>query len=37
MVYKGPGIVKEIKKELIQILKSEGIKKISDAIGKNIY
>ena len=37
MVYKGPVIVKEIKKELIQILKSEGIKKISDAVGKNIY
>jgi dihydroorotate dehydrogenase len=35
MVYKGPGIVKEIKKELISILKNEKIKKISDAVGIN--
>ena len=26
MVYKGPGIVKEIKKELISILKKENLK-----------
>lgn len=36
MIYKGPGIVKEIKKELIQILKVEGIKSIKDAVGKDI-
>ncbi len=35
MVYKGPGIVKEIKKDLISILKKENIKNISEAIGIN--
>lgn len=35
MVYKGPGIVKEIKSELIKILKREKIKNIKDAIGIN--
>ena len=35
-VYKGPFVVKDIKKELIQILKSEGIKNIKDVIGKGI-
>jgi dihydroorotate dehydrogenase len=35
-VYKGPFVVKEIKKELIQILKSEGIKNINDAVGKGV-
>jgi len=35
MVYKGPGIVKDIKKELIEILKKEKIKNISQAIGVN--
>ena len=35
MVYKGPGIVKEIKKDLISILKKENIKNVSDAIGIN--
>jgi len=35
MVYKGPGIVKDIKKELIEILKKEKIKSISQAIGIN--
>ena len=33
-VYKGPTVVKEIKKDLIQILKNEGIKNIKDVIGK---
>ena len=32
-VYKGPLLAKEIKKELIQILKAEGIKNIKEAIG----
>ena len=36
MIYKGPGIVKEIKKELIKILKTEGIKNIKDAVGKGL-
>ena len=35
MVYKGPGIVKEIKKELISILKKENLKNIGEAIGIN--
>ena len=35
-VYKGPSAAKDIKKELIQILKYEGIKNIKDAIGKGI-
>ena len=35
MVYRGPGIVKEIKKELISILKKENLKNISEAVGIN--
>ena len=35
-VYRGPSAAKEIKKELIQILKNDGIKNIKDAIGKGI-
>jgi len=35
-VYRGPSTAKDIKKELIQILKAEGIKNIKDAIGKSI-
>ena len=35
MIYKGPGIVKKIKKDLIKILKSEKINKLSDAVGIN--
>jgi dihydroorotate dehydrogenase len=35
MVYKGPGIVKEIKKELISILKKENLRNISEAVGIN--
>ena len=35
MVYKGPGIVKDIKRELIEILKKEKIKNIQQAIGIN--
>ena len=35
MVYKGPNIVSEIKKDLISILKKEKIKNISDAVGIN--
>ena len=35
-VYRGPSTAKDIKKELIQILKAEGIKNIKDAIGKGL-
>ena len=35
MVYKGPGVVKNMKKELISILKKENIKSINEAIGIN--
>ena len=35
-VYRGPSVAKDIKKELIQILKAEGINNIKDAIGKGI-
>ena len=35
MVYKGPGVVKEIKKELVEILKKEKLKNIHQAIGIN--
>ena len=35
MVYKGPGIVRNIKKELISIIKKENLKNIRDAIGIN--
>jgi len=35
-VYKGPLVAKDIKKELIQILKSEGINNIKEAVGKDV-
>ena len=35
-VFRGPSTAKEIKKELIQILKAEGIKNLSEVIGKGI-
>jgi dihydroorotate dehydrogenase len=35
MVYNGPGVVSEIKKDLISILKKEKIKSIGDAVGIN--
>ena len=35
-VYRGPSAAKNIKKELIQILKAEGIKNIKDAIGTDL-
>ena len=35
-VYRGPSTAKDIKKELIQILKAEGISNIKDIIGKGI-
>ena len=36
LIYKGPGIVKEIKKDLISILKEKGFKNIKEAIGSNL-
>ena len=35
-VYRGPSAAKNIKKELIQILKSEGINNIKEAVGKGM-
>ena len=35
-VYRGPSTAKDIKKELIQILKDEEIKNIKDAVGKGV-
>ena len=35
-VYRGPSAAKNIKRELIEILKAEGIKNIKDAVGKGI-
>jgi len=35
LVYKGPSVAKEIKNELIQILKAEGIKNVKDAVGNS--
>jgi len=35
-VYRGPSVAKDIKKELIQILKAEGIKNIKNAVGAGI-
>ena len=37
MVYKGPGIVKDIKKQLISILRKENLKDISQAVGINAW
>ena len=35
-IYRGPSTAKNIKKELIQILKAEGINNIKDVVGKGI-
>ena len=35
-VYRGPSTAKDIKKELIEILKAEGVNNIKDAIGKGV-
>ena len=35
MVYQGPGIVQEIKKDLIEILNKEKIKNIDNLVGIN--
>jgi len=36
LVYKGPSIVKDIKKELIKILKNDGLDNIKRAVGKSL-
>jgi dihydroorotate dehydrogenase len=36
LIYEGPMVVKKIKKELIQILKAEGISNIKDAVGTGV-
>ena len=36
LIYKGPTIVKEIKKDLIKILKNKGFKSINEAIGSDL-
>ena len=36
LVYKGPSVVKNIKKELIKILKEEGLKNIEEAVGNDV-
>jgi len=35
-VYKGPTAAKNIKKELIQILKAEGVESVKDIVGKSV-
>ena len=35
LIYKGPGIVKNIKTDMIKILKSENINNIEEAVGIN--
>tara|TARA_B100001248_G_C27346388_1_gene438941 strand:- start:220 stop:1266 length:1047 start_codon:yes stop_codon:yes gene_type:complete len=35
MVYKGPGVVRDMKKELISIIKKENLNNISEAVGIN--
>lgn len=37
MVFKGPGIVKHIKKDLISIIKKEKLKNIKEAVGINAW
>ena len=33
LVYKGPGLIKKIKHELVELLERDGLKNISDAVG----
>ena len=35
-VYRGPSAAKDIKKELIQILKAEGVKSVKNVVGKGV-
>ncbi len=36
LIFEGPSIIKKINKELVEFLKKDGYKNISEAIGKNI-
>jgi len=36
MVYEGPGIIKKINKELVELMKRDSYKNIKEAIGKNV-
>ena len=36
LIYKGPTVIKEIKNELIQILKNKGFKNIKEAVGSSL-
>ena len=36
MIYKGPTIVKEIKKELIEIMNQKNIKNLNEVLGSDI-
>lgn len=36
MIYEGPGIIKKINKELVELMKRDGYKNIKEVIGKNI-
>ena len=36
LIYKGPNIVKEIKKDLIQILNDKGFTNINEAVGSSL-
>ena len=36
LIYKGPNIVKEIKKDLIKILKSKGFINVNEAVGSSL-
>ena len=36
MVYEGPGIVKKINQELVELLEKDGYKNIKMAIGSNV-
>ncbi|MEO1405900.1 MAG: dihydroorotate dehydrogenase (quinone), partial [Pseudomonadota bacterium] len=35
LVYQGPGLATRIKRELLELLKRDGLATISDAVGKN--
>ena len=36
MIYKGPGVIKEINKGLVRLLEADGYNSIADAIGANV-
>ena len=35
MIYEGPGIIKKINKELVELMKKDGYKNIKEVIGEN--